>query len=70
METFFDLFDKIDLENINKILLTADDSNKIYKLYKNLKKSGNLSIVAEQVRNIKGRHRECCYNSINVCTRS
>ena len=37
METFFDLFDKIDLENINKILLTADDSNKIYKLYKNLK---------------------------------
>ena len=49
--------------------MTTDDAKKIYKLYNNLKTSGKLSIVAEQVRNIKGRHiqiRDGFYNSIKV----
>ncbi len=37
MDTFFDLFNKTDLENINKILITEKD--KVFKIYKDLKDS-------------------------------
>ena len=36
METFFDLFNKTDLENINKILITENEKDKVFKIYKNL----------------------------------
>jgi hypothetical protein len=39
MDTFFDLFNKTDLENINKILFTENEKDKEFKIYKNLKDS-------------------------------
>ena len=36
MDNFFDLFDEIDLQNIDRILINPDEQNKIQNLYKNL----------------------------------
>ena len=58
MDNFFDLFDEIDLQNIDKILINPDEQNKIQNLYKNLKNSANLPYVAAQVRQIKDRFTE------------
>ena len=58
MYNFFDLFDEIDLQNIDKILINPDEQNKIQNLYKNLKNSANLPRVAAQVRQIKDRFTE------------
>ncbi len=35
MDTFFDLFNKTDLENINKILITENEKVKVFKINKN-----------------------------------
>jgi hypothetical protein len=39
MDTFFDLINETDLENINKILITENEKDKVFKIYKNLKDS-------------------------------
>ena len=39
MDNFFDLFKKTDLENINRILITENEKDKVFKIYKNLKDS-------------------------------
>ena len=56
MDTFFDLFNKTDLENINKILITENEKDKVFKIYKNLKDSIYLAQIAEEIKNIKRRY--------------
>jgi len=58
MDRFFDLFENVDLVNIDKILLTKNDKDKVYNLFKNLKESINLCQVADEVKNIKNRCRQ------------
>ena len=58
MDRFFDLFENVDLVNIDKILLTKNDKDKVYNLFKNLKESINLCQVAYEVKNIKNRCRQ------------
>ena len=50
MDTFFDLFNKTDLENINKILITENEKDKVFKIYKNLKDSIYLAQIAEEIK--------------------
>ncbi len=56
MDTFFDLFNKTDLENINKILITENEKDKVFKINKNLKDSIYLAQIAEEIKNIKRRY--------------
>jgi hypothetical protein len=56
MDTFFDLFNKTDLENINKILITENEKDKVFKKYKDLKDSIYLAEIAEEIKNIKRRY--------------
>jgi len=58
MDSFFDLFDEIDLAHINEILINPEENKKVYNIYKNLKESANLAIVASQVCEIKKRFVE------------
>ncbi len=53
MDTFFDLFNKKDLENINNILITENKKDKVFKIYKNVKDSIYLAQIAEEIKNIK-----------------
>ncbi len=53
MESFFDLFNKTDLENINK---SENEKDKKFKIYKNLKDSVYLAQIAEEIKNIKRRY--------------
>jgi hypothetical protein len=55
MDTFFDLFNKTDLENTNKILITENEKDKVFKIYKNLKDSIYLAQIAEEIKSIKRR---------------
>jgi hypothetical protein len=52
MDRFFDFFENVDL------LLTKNDKDKVYNLFKNLKESINLCQVADEVKNIKNRCRQ------------
>jgi hypothetical protein len=56
MDTFFDLFNKTDLENINNILITENEKDKEFKIYKDLKDSIYLAQIAEEIKNIKRRY--------------
>ncbi len=56
MDTFFDLFNKTDLANINKILISENVKDKVFKIYKNLKYSVYLAQIAEEIKNIKRRY--------------
>ncbi len=56
MDTFFDLFNKTDLENINKILITENEKDKVFKIYKNLKDSIYFAQIAEEIKNIMRRY--------------
>ena len=58
MDSFFNLFDEIDLAYINEILINPEENKKVYNIYKNLKESANLAIVASQVCEIKKRFVE------------
>jgi hypothetical protein len=55
MDTFFDLFNKTDLENIYNILITENEKDKVFKIYKDLKDSIYLAQIAEEIKNIKRR---------------
>ena len=46
MDTFFDLFNETYLENINKILITENEKDEVFKIYKNLKDSIYLAQIA------------------------
>ncbi len=56
MDTFFDLFNKTDLENMNKILITENEKDKVFKIYKKLKDSIYLAQIAEEIKNFKRRN--------------
>ena len=58
MDSFFDLFDEIDLAHIIEILINPEENKKVYNIYKNLKESANLALVASQVCEIKKRFVE------------
>ena len=58
MDSFFNLFDEIDLAYINEILINPEENKKVYNIYKNLKESANLAIVASQVCESKKRFVE------------
>ena len=49
---------KFDLAHINEILINPEENKKDYNIYKNLKRSANLAIVASQVCEIKKRFVE------------
>jgi len=55
MDNFFDLFEEIDLEHIDKILIGEDEKDKFFKIYRKLKESVKLKHIAEVVKKIKSR---------------
>jgi hypothetical protein len=50
MDTFFDLINETYLENINKILITENEKDEVFKIYKNLKDSIYLAQKAEEIK--------------------
>ena len=50
MDTFFDLINETYLENINKILITENEKDEVFKIFKNLKDSIYLAQIAEEIK--------------------